>query len=438
MTGMTDVQEALDGLDGPTADEVRPLVDHLVGTEPDRVPLTTVTQLDVQHFLWHDLPTKWLTDSYDHHELAWALADFFDAAGLGRYAGICRDERTHSIIAAWHRNLEEGDRLATEALGASGVLPPDTGTLTFGEVMGGTEARLHADLSRILEQAIVEGRLDPSTRGFAAAARRLVEEALRTPSQEYDGRAPATLVRRERAAIWAQRIGPPDLWERILPDLDEEPLVPVNVEASLAPAIALIEAIGDGVTLTKSLNLPPALALELDARFGWSDEYGSTRPRGESDLPPLRFLDEHLREQRLLTRRGTRLTVSARGRRCRGEPEQLWRAVVDPEPRWPAGFAADAVAVLAAVLLEADAQSGERLGERMEEMLSGKWRATDDQGMGDSVWWIRVDWYRLGITLGWWERRSGRLGLGWTLSRYGRGAAASAFWTVAGAPMSRP
>lgn len=437
MGGMTDAQQVLARLDAPTADEVRPMVDHLVGVEPDQVPLTSVTQLDVQHFLWHDLPTKWMTDTYAHHELAWALGDFFEAAGLDRYATICRAESTHTIISAWDRDPDEAHRLAAEAQRTSGVIPPDTDTLTFGAVMGGEEARLRAEVSRLLERAIVDGRLGSSARGFAPTAGRLVEEFLRTPSEEYDGDAPAAVVRRERAAIWAHQIGPAELWERLLPELEAEPVVPPNVEASLAPATALLEELAGGVTLTKSGYLPPALALDLDARFGWSDEYGRARPRGEADLPPLRFLGRHLREQRLVTLRGNRLSVSMKGRRALADRGRLWQATSDPRPRWRVGLEVDAIAVLAGLLLEQDGRTGEELEQRMAQILSRKWCPVEGGDLGDAVAWIRWEWFRLGISLGWWQSRTRRLDTSWTLSPYGRAAAASAFWAVAAAPMKR-
>jgi hypothetical protein len=432
---MVEVEAALAALDGDTAAEVRPMVEHLVGPESERLPLSTVNQLDLQHLLWHELPTRWFTDDYDHHELAWALGDFFAAAGHGRYAELCRADRTHTIIAAWHRDPEEGARLAAAAQRASGVVPPDTEALAFGNVMGGHEARVHAAVAVLLEEAIVAGRLEPGDRRFAAGAARLVEDFLLAPSPVHDGESPACVVRRERAAIWAHQLGTVDFWTGVLRALDDEPVVPADVGLSVAPARALLEAVGDGVALTKAGYLPPALALTLDARFGWSDDYGSTRPRGESDLPPLMFLHGHLEAQRLLSRRGGRLTVSAKGRRCLADDGRLWSALVTPQPRWQTGFETDTLAVMAAVLLDSDALTGEQIGDRMEQVVSRKWRGEDGSGVGDGLWWVRVEWYRLGITLGWWQRRSGRLGLAWTLSSFGRAAAAAAFWSVAGAPM---
>jgi hypothetical protein len=148
-------------------------------------------------------------------------------------------------------------------------------------------------------------------------------------------------------------------------------------------------------------------------------------------------LNEHLQAQRLLTRRGNRLMVSARGGRAADDLEVLWRLVATPAPRWGTGFQADAVAVTAALLLAEDGRTGEDLCHETTALLARKWQAPTDDDIRDVVRWIQVEWYRVGVVLGWWERRRGRLGLGRTLSADGRAAAATAFWSVAARPMSR-
>lgn len=433
---MLELDEALAALDPPTAEGVRPAVEHLVGGPVERVPLSNVNQSDLQHFLWWVLPGEWHADGeYDRHEIAWALGDLFDAAGVKRYAEICRGQRTHAVLAAWRRSVEEGRRASDAAEHEAGVRPPETDLLTFGEVMGPEEARVHAAVTELLEAAIVEGRLDPAARGFRGAARTTVERFLRAPPGSEE--SPVTRVRLERAAFWAHRLGDAPVWKELLPRLDAEPRTPARPDLAVTEAAALLEAVGDGVALTKSGYLPPALALALDARFGWSEDYGHARPRGESEIPPLGFLNEHLQAQRLLTRRGNRLTMSARGGRAAGDPEELWKTLATPAPRWRTGFQADAVAITAALLLAEDGRTGKDLCEETTVLLARKWQAPADGDIHDVVWWIQVEWYRVGIVLGWWERRRGRLGLGRTLSADGRAAAATAFWSVAARPMSR-
>ena len=58
---MDEIERALAALDERTAGTARPAIESLMGPAGDRVPLSTLTQLDLQHFLWHDLPRKWLS-----------------------------------------------------------------------------------------------------------------------------------------------------------------------------------------------------------------------------------------------------------------------------------------------------------------------------------------------------------------------------------------
>ncbi len=425
----------LAGLDEGTARRAESAVDWLLGARGERLPLSSLAQLDVQYFLWHKLPLNWFTDDAEHHEIAWALGDFFEAAGLERYAALCRDRRTHEILAAWHRDEDEARRLEQRAQQASGVLPPDTALFVFGDLMGREEAAAHHGVSAFLEDGIATGALDPSLRGFRAAAQRRVDKFLATPSDDFDGRPPVAAVRQERVDGWRTSFrGVPDsFWSRATPAIESAPAVPERVELTLAPVRAVLEAVGDGVTLTGAGNLPTRLALALDERFGWSQDYALGPPRGEADVHQLRFVDDHLRAQRLLTRRGRRLTVSATGRKAMADPARLWAAVVAPGPRWRPGFEQDALAVLATSLLGGVRLTADLVGEEMVSVLGGKWRPSGGGSLDEAVWWLQTDWYRLGIALGWWEehRRSPEL----RLNEFGRVAAVCAFRAVAGGPV---
>jgi hypothetical protein len=401
------------------------------------LPLASLAQVDLQHFLWHRLPASWFTEEDEHHEIAWSLGDFFEAAALDRYAAICRDRRTHEIIAAWHRDPDEGTRLADQARLDSGVLPPDTELFSFGELMGEREAVAHHGASVFLEEGIVTGALDPALRGFRAAAQRRVDRYLQTPSDDFGGQTPLEAVWHERVDTWrdAFRSAPAAFWERSHAAIVSTPAVPPGAERSLAPAIALLEAVGEGVTLTDAGYLPPKLALGLDERFGWSQDYALGRPRGEADVHQLRFLDDHLRVQRLLTRRGKRLTVSAAGRKAVADPARLWATVVAPSPRWRPGFEQDALAVLAASLLRGERLTLDQVREETAFVLSGKWRPADGGRIDDYVWWVETEWRRVGLALGWWEDRRRLSEV--RLSAFGRVAAACVFRTVATGPLTR-
>ncbi len=434
---MDEIERALDTLDEETATTARPVVESLLGHDDTRVPLATLTQSDVQHFLWQTLPTRWMTEDREHHEIAWALGDFLQAAGLDRYAEICRDPRTHTILSAWHEEPEKGAAAAYAAAQDSGLVPPDTDALAFGEVMGGDEARIHADVTRLLERSIGEGTLDPSARGFRARVGRLVESHLTAPSTSYGGRSPVAVVHEERMGMWVHQLarGRQRPWTSVVPLVVDPVPLPEGVELSVAPAVAVLEAVGEGVTLTSAGYLPAKLAVALDDRFGWSDQMLGARPRSESDLPRLMFLDEHLRDTRLLTRRAKRLTVSAEGRRCLADPARLWSVLTTAAPRQK-GFEADALAVGAAVLLTSESVGREELDGEVAAVLANKWRAADGTTVtAEDVSAIGVEWYRRGRSLGWWEegRRWSRL----ELTPVGQAAAANLFRSVATRPMQR-
>jgi hypothetical protein len=173
------------------------------------------------------------------------------------------------------------------------------------------------------------------------------------------------------------------------------------------------------------------VALALDATFGWSDEHNMGRPRGERDLPPLLFLHKHLEAQGLLVRDGRTLAVPEAAARLLQTPARLWAGVADPRPRWSAGFEEDAVAALAVTLVRAEGLTRGQLRDEMAYLLSGKWRGRRAHTVEDGVRDVELAWYRLGITMGWWDREGGIWSAKVRLGAFGRAAAASAFWAVA-------
>ncbi|HET7387331.1 MAG TPA: hypothetical protein VFJ19_11785 [Nocardioidaceae bacterium] len=438
MTTMRDeheVDRALARLDEATANRAESAVSWLLGGPGERHDLAFLSQMNIQYLLWRKLPVNWMCEDAEHHEIAWALGDFFDAAGLQRYAAICRETRTHEILAAWHRDPEEGRQAGYDAQVASGVLPPDTKLLTFGDRMGVEEYDVHAETSRDIESAIVAGELTPGRRGFNTGVRRRMDAYIqRRPGA--DEATPLERVWRERSKQWMARfrgVHEP-LWERALEQVHELPPVPDRVELSLTPVVALLDAVGDGLQVTAAGYLPPKLALDLDERFGWSQEYAFGKVRGEADIHPLAFVREHLQAQRLLTLRSRRLTVSAVGRRASTDPARLWLAVVGPGPRWRPGFEHDALAVIAALLLCGDRLDATALVEQATQILESKWHAADDGPVQASVTWVCWEWLRVADALGWREEhpRFGQI----RLTGYGASAAACLFRVAATAPIT--
>ena len=428
---MADIRGVLAGLDPVTVQRVRAALPDLV--EEGSEDLSTLTQLDVQRFLWQTLPRQSKGRPREQHEVAWAIGDFLAAAGLDRYAALCRDRRTHEVLSVWARDPAVGSRTTAALMRSSGVQPPDTRLLAFGTVLTGQEQRVHADASRFLEDAVARGVLDPSSE---CGVRSSTETFLSTRSPAYGGLAPREAVLRERAASWIRRLDPDTgpFWTDVFRRLGDEPDLPGNVTLSIAPAVVLLEQAAAGIALTPEGHLPADVVVELDARFGWTDKLPSRRPSDERAIPALLYVDTHLREQQLITAHDGRLALTDAGRRCLADPALLWQLLVTPSPRWPDGFQQDALAVMAVCLLRQASVSGPRLTEQVSSLLSHTWRSRDGDSLDPGVEWLRVEWYRLGVGLSWWE-------LNWRpehyrLSEFGRSAAAELFWAVAGQPTS--
>jgi len=352
------VGRALATLDPESADLAESALRYLLGEEEARVPVEHLSRLELQSYLWVTLPAQHGHLGRATHEVAWALGDALERLGAESLAVLCRDRRTHEILAAWQRDPAEGERLSNEAFAASGLL---------------------------------------------------------------------TDVRRERALAWAAGFpGGPHWVSDVLPVLEAEAEVPENVELSLAPARALMEAVGDGLTLTGAGYLPTSVAIALNDHFRWSDRVGIT-PKKEGDVPPLRFLREHLMAQQLLTVRRGLITVSTRGRDALSDPAVFWAAVTETAPRWD-DFEQEVLAVAAVLLV--GSPDVEHLSAEITARLADRWLAND---LERDVNWVFLDWYRVGLSLGWWDAKRGR----WLdrLSPRGVAAAARAFWAVAAKPI---
>ena len=329
-------------------------------------------------FLWRELPEHWDTDEPEEHELAWALGDHFVQRGAGDLAEVCRAAGTHAILAAWHRDPDRGARDSVAAMRAGGV-----------------------------------------------------------PWVDED--EPGAL-RRRRSARWMGSFGPvPDpFWRAAREVVAAGDQVPARASLSLAPVVALLEALESPVSLTSAGRLPPVLVSRLDDRFRWSDDFPVLRRRGDAPIPPLAQLVEHLRAQGLLTRLDDTLVESERGRRSRAAgTSALWRAVVAPDPRWQAAFAQDALGVLGAAVLGRQAFVHRVVVEDMTGVLRHRWGVPGhaDDALTRSAAAVAVEWYQLGVPLGWWDTGHGPASR--RLSPVGRAATASVLRTVATRPRTR-
>jgi hypothetical protein len=298
----------------------------------------------VRDYLTRVLPRSGLGDDREQHEVAWALGDLFEQAGLPEQAAVCRSASVHEALAV------------------------------------GRWVRSFADV-------------------------------------------------------------PPPFWEPVLAAVGRDRGVPPRAALSLSSAHALLQLVGEGLTLTPAGQLPADAVRALDDRFRWTEEFPWMRVTQEADVAPLRLLRAHLVAQRLLVEDGSRLTRSEAGTACTRDTARLWWAVVDPSPRWSQEFERDALGVMAAsVLRSADFTLG-RIAEEMTHVLAARWRAVSPAHRGsvfDGASAVAQGWYQLGVPLGWWD--TGRGPADRRPNAFGRAAAVTVFRAVAGvrAPSTGP
>jgi hypothetical protein len=309
------VDRALLDLDAATAGRVRPVLDWMRSGDarerpgdPDAPDIASV-----RRFLWQELPSRWPGGDLEHHEVAWALGELFERAGLTEEAALCRSSATHEVLSVWRW------------------------TRSFPDV-------------------------------------------------------------------------PDAFWQAARSGLGPPAGPPRRAGLSLASARGLLEAVGEGLTLTAGGLLPRATVFALDDRFRWTEEFPWMRPEGETDIPPLRFLHEHLTAQQLLVRDGRRLTTTDAGRAALADPARLWWSVVQPSPRWTQEFDRDVLGVMAAALLRTGAFTSGLITEEVTHVLAAKWRPTgvaDRASVFDGAALVVQQWYQLGVPLGWWDTGHG-------------------------------
>ena len=431
------VETLLADMDGSSADLARAAVGWML-REGDS--LTELGQVELQEFLWYQLPMKWMAETSELHEIAWSLADLFTAAGLERYAVLCRAPETHRLLDAWQDDDHEPARKTMKiAIASSGVDPPDTLLMAWGSVLGAVERSSSRRVSQALEQAIDAGELVPGGRGWKQLASRITEVSLTLPRLDLRGATMLEAIYRERCESWA--VGYPamrqDLLGQMLPLLDGEVAVPLEASERLMPLRWLLEHIGDGATLTQAGWLPRALVLEANDTFGWFGPFGFT-VRTETDLPELASLDELARRARLITRKGRKVSLSARGRRALGDPSLLWRIVVT-EIFSAVTYEGEGAALAAAALVNACSPLPRQMVEaKVGEGLEGRWRTDSGEALDQ---WAGLDATRdfglLADVFGWFEQDDDWQNRTWTLTSPGREAALLGLKLQAQSPRNR-
>jgi hypothetical protein len=282
---------------------------------------------DVQLFVWYTLPRKFVAPLEHKREAAAALARTLERLGdrATSYAEMCRSDETDELLQAWEADDPSAWKRFRELLGRSGLEPPDTDLLAWGQVMGLEEARVREQVAIALE----EGRLAPGGPRFRRRQAQVVNAALLEPWDGGDGRSRLDAVHAERLERWIKHRHTRGSAERraiIAPVLAlvAADAIPVDGEAArstLAPVLWLLERADGGVALTQTGALNRALVREAVERWpAWWDTELFGPPNREDKISLLHELQGLLRSLRLVRRTGRRIVIPARGRHLREHP----------------------------------------------------------------------------------------------------------------------
>jgi len=287
-----------------------------------------ITQAGLQRYLWFDLPRRHADDIW--RPVAEAAAVLLSLLGIDRYAAIARSVTTTAVLDAWEEAPGKGFAAFRAASNASGVEPPDTELLTWGEVFGMEEAWAQQAVEVALEGAIVVGEFQPGKGPWRKVAARICGGVLVAPAGD-GGATRLQAVLGERADTWVAQGRPADL--RVWRDVARarvdllEPVVVETAEAaaSTAPMRWLLERCRKGVPLTQAGYLPPAVAQEAADRCGWWEFDG--RPRSEVDVHQLGALRDTATRLHLVGQRSRRLATTRRGVLLAEDPAALFREI---------------------------------------------------------------------------------------------------------------
>lgn len=353
--------------------------------------LHTISQLRVQEFLWHALPVKWLTSSREQLRVAAALGNLFTLAGMDRYAAICHSPRTEQIITAYHEQGHDAGLAAyAAAVESGGLAPPDTGLLAWGTVTGPDEYAAYEACAAALELADAAGQLRPDQRGATSRRATLVERWLVQLRPELGGDSWLGRVHAERASTWSH--GHHGEFSRLALQVSPRLLEPITPPDDALPTLKwLLDHAEGGITLTARHYIAPKLVTEAVDRFGWRKHLIGTL-RQEREVFPLYDL-RHLaqRELRALRRTGTKLVLTAAGKRIRQDEQLRWEAgtsllVGHEPPNRPDFTVAAREATLLVLLVEGATDRRGQLAKRVARILGQhRWQTRDDHDLSDAV-----------------------------------------------------
>ena len=312
---------AVERHDAELANCMRVAADGLTAGEGEE----RISQSSLQAFLWYELPRRYPHDVW--RPVAEAAGVLLTLLGLDRYAAIARSSTTTAVLDAWENASAKGFAQFRAANAASGVEPPDTELLAWGEVFGIAEAAALQSVEVALERAIVAGAFQPGGGSWRRVATEVCDRVLMAPSGDGAGPTHLQAVLEERTDTWVRAGHPAALrvWRDTVRTRDVPRVEPSEVAVAIAPMRWLLERCRAGVTLTQAGYLPPAAVHEAVDQFGWWE--WRERPRTEADVPQFGVLRDTAARLHLLSTRSRRLGATRRGAALADEPTRLWHVI---------------------------------------------------------------------------------------------------------------
>ncbi len=405
-------------------------------------------QAGLQYWLWHTVPTKYITDEAGYMgRFGHGAAALFDELGLHAYAAICRSSITAEVHAAFDRSDADGRRAMGRAMEKSGIDPPDLADFAWSDFMGGEEAAAHSAVEDVLEMAIAAGDVVVGSRGWRVAQAAAAEAALESDHPELPGQSWRTAVLTERLEQWvgaarrrSHRLGSAraGVANRLLHPVEP----PSGASAAVAPLVWLLDRHGDEQPLTQAGYLAPSFVRSLQAERPWDLVLPMDRQmRTEADDDKLLALREWLQLAGALRKRKSKLMRTAAGAAMASDPVQAWIALTrHMAPQGWDGFTAETALLhlLASSDRDTEASYDSVLAFVAEVAEDMGWttsdgeerRAPSDSDVAWSLYDIRQVWEACDLVAfqrSWRDRR-------FTLTEVGEAAALSYLRHVAAGP----
>lgn len=354
--------------------------------------LVAITQEQVQNFCWYQLPMKWLISHEEKLRVAVALGEVLDLLQLPRYAAICRSQATREVLGAYEESSRLGKAAFRRAAADSGITPPDLPDFEWGATMGPQEASAWSSVADFLEVAVASGGLMPGTRGWKKRQQQLVVTQLNIPQASLLGQTYAQAILTERAETWVN-LRRSETRRTILAAMANQLLCPAQLPVGMTDPLPrlrwLLGELHGGIALTQTGNLNQKFVQQNADRFGWDFD---SLPRTEDDLYDLHQVRGLAQKLGLARRAGRQLTLTAKGRRLAGDPEQLWRAVAAVLPAGDSDFMAYTGELFLAMLLGVDSRPYDEIlatvGRAAAEEVFREDRTGEPPSQNDVSWAI--------------------------------------------------